>query len=269
MPLRPHVPPAPIAALAAALALAGPAPATELAAGVEEIQACVEKNLPAHSADQDLVLERKDRTGESQRIKARLYWKRGEDGRSRVLIRVEAPPDLRDAAFLLIQREGGDDMFTYVPELRTVRRITTRTVSGSLFGTDFSYEDVQELQSVAERAKVEKLPDATLDGRPVHVLVGTPTADSGSAYEKIVSYVDAERCATLKTELYGKSGHIAKELVLPAGHLVEQDGRWIPDRVVLRDLEDESETTLTVKKARYDTDLPERLFSQSELAKGH
>src|SRR6185295_20323204 len=104
------------------LAIAGPVFAADRS--IEEIQECARKNLPAHSARQDLNLLVRDGTGQEQTIEAELFWKRGDDGRSRVLVRVEAPPDLRGSAFLLIEREGASDMFSYLPELKKVPRIT-------------------------------------------------------------------------------------------------------------------------------------------------
>jgi hypothetical protein len=51
---------------------------------------------------------------------------------------------------------------------------------------------------------------------------------------------------------------------------VERSGeRWIPKRLLLRDRAKESETLLTILKAEWDVDLPDRLFNQGELGKGH
>jgi hypothetical protein len=253
----------------ALLVLAAPAFALDpVGPGAEAVQACARRNLPSTTAEQEIVLEREDRTGKGQRIEARGFWKRKGD-RSRFLVRVEAPPDLRDSAFLLLERDGASDMFTYVPELRTVRRITARTLSGSLFGTDFSYEDMQQLQSTASNGEVARLPDATVDGRKAYVLSGKPARESGSAYEKIVSYVDAETCVTLKTELFAKGDRPSKVILAPADK-IEKDGEiYRPGLIVVDDLDEQSRTRLTVVKARYDVDLSDRLFSEGELAKGH
>jgi hypothetical protein len=252
------------------LLAAAPAPAQEVAADVEEVRQCVERNLPAQSAQQDVVLETADKTGTGQRIEATLYWKKDDAGRSRILMRVEAPPDLRDSAFLVLERETGQDpdMFTYVPELRAVRRITGRTVSGSLFGTDLTYEDLNELQSVSRDAKVERMPDGEVDGRPAYVLSGTPNPESGSSYTKVVTWIDRERCVTRKAEFYDRPDHVAKQLSVPWDEVKPEGERWLPRLVQVKDLDQDSETTLRVEKAQYDVDLSEGLFSQGQLARG-
>jgi outer membrane lipoprotein-sorting protein len=242
----------------------------ELGAGVEEIQRCAEKNLPARTARQEVVFERRDRAGDTRRMSAVVHWKRGEDGLSRALIRVLEPAEERGTAFLLLEREGRDpDMFTYLPELKRVRRITARTVSGSFLGTDFSYEDIQELQAMAERSRVERLPDGEVGGRPAYVLAATPTPDSGSAYERIVSYVDRESCVTLRTLFVAPGDKTSKELSVAFADVERAGERWLPRKAKLLDTENGSETSLEIREYEHDVDLPDRLFSQSELEKGN
>lgn len=247
-------------------ALALPEP--ELGAGVEEVQRCMDKNLPARSARQKVVLENRDASGVGQTLEAELAWKRGADDLSRVLIRVERPSDLRGSAFLLVERPAANDLFTYLPELQKVRRINSRSVGGSLFGTEFSYEDLLELQGAAARSRIDRLPDAELDGRPVYVLAATPATGSGSAYDRIVTHVDRETCVALKIELFEKPGDLAKEMTVAPAQVKRVGERWIPHEVVLRDLHGASQTTLRVQKIVLDIDLPESLFSESALTRG-
>jgi len=251
----------------AALLAAAPAAAEQLGPGVAEVRACVEKNLPAKSAEQSLVLETRDAAGSEQRIEATLAWKPDAAGRSRVLVRVEAPADLRGSAFLALERESGDpDLFTYLPELQKVRRISGRTVSGSLFGTDLSYEDLTHVQGVAGSARIEQLPDEVLEGRPAHVLRALPAPGAASGYAEVRSWVDAETCVVRRIEFRDRPDSVAKELVAPWDRVTDEGGRWLPRVLIVRDLADGGETRLTVEKARYDVDLNERLFSQGGLA---
>jgi hypothetical protein len=253
-------------ALAVVLA-ASPALALELGPGVAEVRACVERNLPARSAEQSLVLETRAAAGSSQRIEATLAWKPDAAGLSRVLVRVEAPADLRGSAFLALEREGGEpDLFSYLPELQKVRRLSGHTVSGSLFGTDLSYEDLTHVQGVAGSARIEKLPEEVVEGRPAHVLRALPAEGVPSAYAEVRSWVDVETCVVRRIEFRDRPDAVAKELVAPWEDVTDEGGRWLPRVLVVRDLADGGETRLTVEKARYDVDLPERLFSQGGLA---
>jgi Outer membrane lipoprotein-sorting protein len=252
--------------LAAALA-AGAASAAELGPGAEEVQRCMERNLPERTARQSVVFVRRDRAGNERRIDATIWWKRDAQDRSRVLARVDAPPDERGTGFLMIEAETGTELFSYLPELGRVRRVTSRSAS-SFLGTDLSFEDLEELQNVASRAHVERLPDATLAGRPVHVLAGTPDAATPSAYARIVSKIDRETCVSLETSFEGEGGRVLKELVVDFKDVEKQGTRWLPRKVRLRNLASESETRLTLEEIEFEVEIPDRLFTQGELAKG-
>lgn len=168
----------------------------------------------------------------------------------------------------LARASAEPDLFSYLPELGKVRRISGRTVSGSLFGTDLSYEDLTHLQGVAAAAKVEKLADEPLEGRPAHVLRALPAPGAASAYAEVRIWIDAETCVTRRIEFRDRPDSIAKELVAPWEQVTDEGGRWLPRLVVVRDLASGSETRLVIEKARYDADLHERLFSQGDLARG-
>jgi len=245
-----------------------PAFATELGKGVEEVQRCMDHNLPEHSSRQAVLLERRDRAGNERRLEATVWWKRDENDRSSLLARVDAPPDERGTGFLMIESEEGVELFSYLPELGRVRRVTSRSAS-TFLGTDLSYEDLEELRTVASRARVERLPDATLGGRPVYVLSGTPDPGSKSAYERVVSQVDRETCVALHTSLQGAGDRVLKELVVEFSDVEKQGERWLPRKVRFRNLASDSETRLTLVKVEFEVDIPDRLFTQGELAKGN
>jgi hypothetical protein len=257
------------ASLLVAITFATPSPSTaaDLGAGVAEIQDCIDKNLPT-SGKQSVALERTDKTGQSRRLEANAFWKRDDAKRSRFLMRIEAPPDERGSAFLFLEGEPTDDLFAYLPDLGKVRRITAHTLDGSFFASDFSYEDVLELQSQTDHARVERQGEGEIGGRPVDILMATPSPD-GSSYSKVVSHVDRETCVVLRAELYGKAGQIAKEVVVDFADVTRHGERWIPSKVTIRDLQKGSESRLIFEKADWDAPVPDRLFTQGELGKGH
>lgn len=256
-----------IAAVASSVLLAPAADAVDPA--VEEVQRCAERNLPAQSARQEIVLEASDASGGGQRLEAQLLWRRAQADRSQVRVRVEKPVDLRGSAFLMLEREGGYDLFSYLPELGKVRRLTGSAISGSLFGTDFSYEDFQRLQNAVGGAGVERLPDAEVAGRAVYVVAATPAADAGSAYRRVVSSIDRETCVLLRADLEAEPGRMVKQLVADVAQVKQVGERWVPHLVTLNDLEKSTRTTLAIEKIDLDVPLRESEFSESALAKGH
>jgi hypothetical protein len=254
-----------------ALALVLLAPAAHAAdAGVDEVRRCMEKNLPATSAKQEIALESSDASG-SQQLEAELLWRRAaeKEGRQQVLVRVEAPPDLRGSAFLMLERAGGYDLFSYLPELQKVRRLTGRAISGSLFGTDFSYEDFERLQAGVAGSDAERLPDAEVAGRATWVVAATPGAEAASAYQRVVSYVDRETCVALRVDFEREPGQLAKQLLADPAQVRAVGGRFVPHAYVLTDAGKSTKTALTVRAIALDVPLSPSLFSEAALAKGH
>jgi outer membrane lipoprotein-sorting protein len=256
-----------LALLAAALATpAGAAPESPPAdaAAVEE---CLRRNLPQRSSVQTMRFQSKDRTGSMRTLSGTAYWKKWDGELSRSLIRIEFPPDLRGSAYLLIERPDSVDVFVYLPEFQKVRRITSHALSGSLFGTDFSYEDMRRLRHLFEAAAVERQPDGEWAGRAAHVVVLRPPAES--EYGEVRAWIDRETCVPLKLELVARGGGLAKELTVDPSSLAKHGELWVAHALLLRDLQQQTETRVDLGKLEIDADLPDKLFSERALTQGN
>ncbi len=252
-------------ALAAAAAPSVRAAEPGEAGGVDPVARCMRANLPAQSRIREAAFVSRDHLGSERRVEALVTWKRFEDGLYRVLLRVRAPEDLRDSAVLLIERAEGTDLFLYVPELRKTRRITSQSLRGSLFGSDFTYEDFQRLQGMAAQGERERLPDSEIEGVPVHVLVQHKGPDEASAYERVVSYVDAATCVPLRVEMWEPGERLRKVMTIDPGSVLEQDGARIPRRVLLEDRRQGSTTRLELDGVDLAVKVPRRELGLSAL----
>lgn len=236
-------------------------------AGVAEVEACLRRNLPQRSSVQSVRFQSTDRTGSTRTLAGTAYWKRWEGDLSRSLIRIEFPPDLRGSAYLLIERPAGVDVFVYLPEFQKVRRIASHALSGSLFGTDFSYEDMRRLRHLFEAAHVERRPDAERAGRAAYAVVLRPPAES--EYGEVRAWIDQATCVPLALELYARNGGLAKELTVDPSSLTRHGEVWAAHALLLRDLQEQTETRLELGKLEIDGDLPDKLFSERALTQGN
>jgi len=255
----------------AAASLAGSARAQQgpPTRSLEEIRECARANVPDKSAVQSVDLKTTDRLGGSRTLDARIYWKPTAEGLSRVLVQVEGPANVRGSAYLVLETEAGkNEMFTYLPEFGRVRRIQSDSAGGSLFGTDFTYEDFIHLQQGASSAKSEKLPDTEIDGHGAHVIAALPAPDESSAYAKVLSFIDRETCVPLKIEFYAHSGDLLKVLTADPATISREGSFWVPHAVTLKDLKNETQTDAAFRKVEFDEDVPDRLFSVSHLERG-
>jgi len=232
---------------------------------VEEVLSCIQRNLPKHTSVQRLRFQSKDRSGGGRTIESKVSWRRFDDSLSRVLVRVHAPHDLRGSGLLLLEKETRADMFVYLPDLEKVRRVTSRMLGGSMFGSDFTYEDFSQLQGMAVEGRSERMPDTDIDGVPVRVVSHFPTPDSGSSYERVTSYVDASTCVPLRSEMFEAGDRMRKVLTTDRSEIFEKDGVRIPRKLRMEDLRDQSFTLLEVTEIEVNVELRDRIFTVPSL----
>jgi hypothetical protein len=253
-------------ALALALALGVAAPVRADGATVSEIEACVSSNLPDRSGTLSFAVRAWDRGGDAVDSRAELFWLRHPNGLSNVLLRLSEPEDTAGTAVLVVQNlERDPDLYVYLPELSKVKRVRKRRLRGSLFGTDFSYEDFERVQGLARKTAVERLDDRRLEGRPVWTLALRP---DDSAYERIVTWVDQAYCLPLRMEFYAAGGKLRKLLTSDPAKVRREGDHYVPYSFVMRDLRDETRTVVTIERARIDPGLDAEILTASALSPG-
>ena len=234
----------------------------------EEIQECSRKNEPKRSAVQSVDLIAKDRIGAQTRLHAKIYWRRDDKGLSKVMVRILHPPDLRQAGLLVLENKKRSDMFLFMPEIGHTRRITKHMGAGSLFGTDFTYEDFERLQGFVRDETVERVEDQEVDGRACYVLTSHPGIEDESVYEKVVTYVDRETCVPLRLEMYEVGDELRKRIEVDFASVKEVGGALIPHSIKAVDIRDQTESTLVVLDVKIDQDLPRKYFTARWLETG-
>jgi Outer membrane lipoprotein-sorting protein len=237
---------------------------------VDDVDRCLRQNLPKVSSVQTIDFVTTDRTGSKRRIQGKIFWRRGADDRhSKTLVRIEDPPELRGSSYLVIEKPDALDIFVYLPEYQKVRRITPHALAGSLFGTDFSYEDMMRLRHVFEQQKPERVGEEVVAGRPSELVQLVPPPESGSSYERVRTWLDRATCVPLRMEFVAKGGALAKELSVDPATLEQHGDVWVASGFKLRDLHEQTETLLTLGAIELDVELPDRLFSERGLAQGN
>lgn len=254
-----------IPALAAVAFAVMPAAALEIATDDPVIKDCMTRALPEKAMTQKLTIQLFEAGKAVNTSNAELFWKRDAEGRSRAIMRMTAPPDRAGIAVLAIERDGPDpELHIYLPESRKARRVAGRTIDGALFGTDFSYEDFSYFQGVASGGDIVRGDDQEVDGVKHLVFSATPAAE-GSKYSRIVTFLDPARCALGRMEFYAKNGTLLKELVVPRDDVREIGPRWVPHRVTLNDVKNDSRTEIVVDEIAVDPEINDSLFSPSRF----
>jgi hypothetical protein len=249
-----------------AMLMAVPAFADEAA---QKLLDCMRSNIPPTLRIQEVELTATDRSKGERVLKGRLFAMR-ENELVRAVLRIAEPVDLKGAAYLLKETEGdhGDDMYMFLPAVNRVRRIAGASADSALLGTDFSYNDIKQLQNAFGGSEVKLEKPETIDQHPVTVALLTPKPGTSSRYSRIRAWVDQKSCVALKVDFY-EGDAARKELTAPAASLSKDANYWYVSEATMRDLKEGTQTRLKVVGVTSGAEMPTRLFDPHSFYLGN
>ena len=234
-----------------------------------QVRACIDRSTPEHTMTQKLRVQVFDATAAMRESSGTLYWKRAEDGLSKVFFRVDKSAQYQGVALLMEETKPGAEprINMYSPELRRERRINSAALAGPLLGTDFSYEDFAQLQHIGTAGDITRLADDELEGRANYVLENSPDPEL-SSYSKIETYLDQQWCLPVLTRFYAQNGKLLKEMVVDRSTVTQQGERWLPGSITMTNHKQGSHTVLVVEESKADVPIPDGQFSVAKLRQG-
>jgi len=234
---------------------------------VADLEQCVSRNLPEHSAVLEFRIQAQDREGGVQETAATLLWRRGAAGESRALLRIQEPAEMRGTAVLMILRDDRDPKtYVYLPEVEKVRRIRKGRLKGAFLGTDFSYEDFERLQGGPKQTQLGVLEaPVRIDGRKTWVVEAIPNPDEHSAYQRVLTYIDPQTCLPIQMEFEGEQGKLLKRLTTDVAAIRQRGKRYVPASYLMEDLRDGTQTQLIVRHLDVAPDLAAAQLSKAAL----
>ncbi|QHI36103.1 hypothetical protein IMCC3317_14570 [Kordia antarctica] len=170
---------------------------------------------------------------------------------------------------MLVWKEADQDdnnFWLYLPALGKVKRIASTNdggETGSVFGTEFSIEDVSTRKIKDYTYKI--LGEETLNNRPVWKVESVPTAQRASKtfYSKAISFVDKERFVILKDELYDRNGKLFKQLITKKVDKI--NGFWIVTQSAMINLTARRITNYDVLSADFDLQIDDEFLTQRAM----
>src|SRR4029077_1014647 len=168
---------------------AGPATAQDARQIMDEVQ----KRAQAKSQRYEGTLQVIDRNG-------RTTEKRGEydrlvsAGRSKAVLRFTAPAEVKGVALLVLNHpDRSSDQWMWTPAIEGDRRIALQDRSTRFFGTDFSFEDLEERD--VDQYDYTLLADETVDGVACWTIQSTPKQGKSSQYTRSIMWIRKDNYA--------------------------------------------------------------------------
>jgi hypothetical protein len=132
-----------VVALAAALLTSARA-----AENAQQIVDEAQRRVTTKSERYEGLLESFNASGKKTSEKRWTFLRIGAHGQSKSIIRFTAPAEVRGVALLIVNRaDRASDQWMWTPALARDRRIALQDRSTRFFGTDFSFEDLEEREA--------------------------------------------------------------------------------------------------------------------------
>jgi len=211
-----------------------------------------------------------DRGSSTQESRLRMTWSsfRDPEGEpsggvlSKTLVKYVDPFDLRFSGYLIINNHArSNDQFVYLATSRRIRRVNLRREA--IFGTDFTFEDLVPRE--IDDGDYRRLPDQVVQDATTYVVEIIPRAHADSDYSRFVIQVDKGTCVPLLTRYWDERGLLVKELTAPSADVKEIDGVHWPSTLTMRNVQNDTFTTLTVQELEPNPKLERTTFDLRRL----
>jgi outer membrane lipoprotein-sorting protein len=190
-----------------------------------------------------------------------LFMRLGSHGQSKAVLRFVAPAEVKGVALLIVNHpDRASDQWMWTPALQRERRIALQDRSTRFFGTDFSFEDLEERD--VNQYNYRLLGEESIDGVACWRVESTPSQKKISQYTKAEVWIRKDNYAFAQVESYVKNEVVRR---LKYSDVVQVQGIWTARRLEMIDLRRKSRTILTLDKLEYNVPLKDENFTLQSL----
>ena len=185
----------------------------------------------------------------------------GSHGQSKSVLRFTDPPEVKGVALLIVNHpDRASDQWMWTPAIERDRRIAMQDRSTRFFGTDFSFEDLEERDIDQYDFSLEG--EESIDGAVCWKVRSTPRTTRSSQYTHSLVWLRKDNYAFARVENYVKAGLMRR---LNYSDIQNVQGIWTARQMEMTDLKRNSRTRLTLEKLQYNLPLDNDAFTLQAL----
>ncbi len=197
-------------------------------------------------------------------VKRWNYERIGSFGESKAVLRFTAPDELKGLALLIITHpDRASDQWMWTPAIGRERRIALQDRSTRFFGTDFSFEDLEERD--VDQFDYKLLGGDTVDGAACWKIRTTPKESKASQYTSSVLSIRKDNYVLVQIENFSNDKLIRR---VHSYNIQKVDNIWTARTVEVYDASRESRTVLKLDKLEYNQPLKDEDFTIGALRSG-
>jgi hypothetical protein len=186
-----------------------------------------------------------------------MFERLGSHGQSKAVLRFTGPAEVKGIALLVVNHpDRASDQWMWTPALERDRRIALQDRSTRFFGTDFSFEDLEERD--VEQYRYQLLGEESIDGASCWKIESTPNETKSSQYTRSLVWVRKDTYAFARIENFIKEQAVRRLNYLD---LANVQGIWTARLLEMADLRRGSRTRLTLDKLQYNVPMKDEDFT--------
>ncbi len=190
-----------------------------------------------------------------------IFMRVGSHGSSKAVLRFVAPAEVKGVALLIVNHpDRASDQWMWIPALQRDRRIALQDRSTRFFGTDFSFEDLEERD--VNQYNYRLLGEEAIDGVVSWKIESVPSEKKTSQYTRSVVWIRKDTYSIVQIENYIKNDIVRR---LKYSDFAQVQGIWTGRRLEMHDLRRNSRTILSLEKLLYNTPLKDEDFTLQAL----
>jgi hypothetical protein len=190
-----------------------------------------------------------------------VFTRAGSHGNSKSLLRFTEPAEVKGVTLLIVNHaDRASDQWMWTPALQRERRIALQDRSTRFFGTDFSFEDLEERD--VDQYDYRLIREEEVDGVPCWRIESTPSQKKISQYTRSEVWVRKDNYTFAQVESFVKND-VARRLKYSDVALVQ--GIWTARKLEMHDLRRNSTTILTFEKLQYNVPVKDEDFTVQAL----
>ncbi len=188
-----------------------------------------------------------------------LYDRIGSHGQSKAVLRFTAPAEVKGVALLIVNHpDRASDQWMWTPALERDRRIAMQDRRTRFFGTDFTFEDLEERD--VDQYDYRMAGEEALDGIACWKIESTPKKES--QYDRSLLWVRKDHYIFWQIENYSKNKLIRRARY---SDLANVQGVWSARTIEMSELAAGSRTILKLEKLEYNRPMKQDDFTLQAL----
>ncbi len=186
------------------------------------------------------------------------YDRLGSFGQSKAMLRFTAPPEVKGVGLLIVNHpDRASDQWMWRPAIGREQRIAFQDRATRFFGTDFSFEDLEE-RDVGQF-------DFKLSGDEGAAWKVESVPRKSSQYTHSYLWVNKDNYTITRVESYNKKGLVRS---IDYRDFEQVKGIWTPKTTEVNDVTRNSKTTLKYDRLEYNLPFKEGDFTLDALRRG-